>query len=430
MIDGRNAKPAPLMLAWMKYGETYKNRLACQNGEERPDKVKTLEDSWAVRKTDGWTVASVPGELRYHHRHSKNGSEAILYSHESVCSGLMYGGTVSAPAELAETVKELLEQAEFRFGHSKNAEYARCSLVPAGQAAAEEQGMLSVNAGEYVYVILESDLLVTENGRYATDCRTVRKQLSEALGSCGARIKEACPEDRTDYIRCSLTGGYHTMWHLYKPQIEVVAGGSVFCFEAESGGAIPSSFCLGEYLQEGMGSCRVMTGTEMETAVSAQKGSIAQNKEKDADESILKPFRTAVLSWQIEDNLSAGALALFRELKRDSQYRRIDSSRLRLMAEESSSPQELKIRIETMKNENRKNAGLVLLTKSFGDSLDTLQFLSLADAQLQTELDAAAEVDRKRIFDKCWKSFIRILLQLIARDLPEDNLTDDEEEWA
>ena len=54
----------------------------------------------------------------------------------------------------------------------------------------------------------------------------------------------------------------------------------------------------------------------------------------------------------------------------------------------------------------------------------------MVDTQLQTELDAAAEEDRKRIFDRCWKSFIRILLQLIARDLPENDLSDDEEEWA
>lgn len=71
-------------------------------------------------------------------------------------------------------------------------------------------------------------------------------------------------ENSLDYCRYHVIGGFQSTWQLQKPQIPVVRAGSVYCFKVKEDCDIPQTIRIGEFAQEGMGICSVMTVSDFE----------------------------------------------------------------------------------------------------------------------------------------------------------------------
>lgn len=426
VFRGIRTIPAPLMLAWRQYASAYCNRLA--EKLPRAEKLKIPEGKWAAPDDGGWCIHSVETEVNYHHRHAKaGGASAMLYSQESLPAGLVLGGSVSLPECLAEQAEQLISNAQFRFGRSKSAQYAKCSLVPAEEKSADESAILKIPEGETFFVLLESPLLLSANGRYAVDSETLRACLAEKLG---ADVEPECPDQLIDYARYTVLGGYHAQWHLFKPQTEALSGGSVFCFRTRAACTVPGFLRMGEFTQEGMGRCRVLTEQEMKeiTGITPEAAPKQRLPERPPEQAVLL-FRNAVTRQQAMDSMAATALRLFENsvlIMKD--YRRIDTGRLRLMLDEASSPAQLREWIRAIKIEKKKNAGLSLMDLALGKESEAETLPPPEGEQLRKRMDVWTEAEKKQFVTEQWKPFMRILLQMIARSQQSDQPDDTEEE--
>ena len=481
VIDGRRSTPAPLMIANLKNRKfsqenkdleiqsagdaMYGNRLVddrflkdVKNGGWRGEKIKTVEGLWAVETIDGWKIAGVETDTMYHHRHERNSEadaqkpslddEAMLYSHTSVPSGLIYGGEVTVPANLSKKAEELLRTAQLRFGHSRNAQYARCSLLSV-KPIDHHAGTVTVNAKSTIFVILESNTLISANGRYALDNASVRKAIGEALedeskgpvlSKSEIKTEYICPENCIDYVQYTTIGGYHAMWKLQKPQTCVVAGGSVFCFVADKGKDIPAEFTLGEYRQEGMGRCRVISEEEMKEKkiipraridtrykMKDEKTDVQSETQKSQDKEhemtdAQRAFKEALLINTAEESVSASAVVLAETVlkEKDGKYKDLDDGRLRTMLEESTDLANLRARLKPRKEgaqlDSKKKAAKALLDMVYGENDIRIVPKSLlrTNDKLLHEIDGENFDDKKRqaFCDDNWKRLLSIILKI------------------
>lgn len=263
VADGQRSVPTPLMLVYHKNKGEYKNRYPVYTGGE---KQKTLDGTYAVPVENGCKIVSVHSHTQYHYS-TKEG----LYMQTSLDAGMIYGGTVTVPVSLAETVKSLLTHTDFAFGRSRSAQYASCSLCGEPVQVNVRNDMRPTQLGEPVYVVLQSDLLLASEGIYRADNTAVRRFLAEKLD-----LEDKLPSGCTDYCQYHTVGGYNMMWQLQKPQLPVVRGGSVYVFCAK-GSNVPTRERFGEFLQEGFGLCRIYTAEEMKRLQTIKKVPAAQN---------------------------------------------------------------------------------------------------------------------------------------------------------
>ena len=380
-------------------------------------KVKTVEGQWAIKTKDGWKVAGVESDTRYHHRHGEQ-DETALYTHTSVPAGLIYGGIIDAPADCADELKKLLATAELRFGHSRNAQYARCSLWPmAADQAGQPEEELNVKKGEKVFVVLASNLLLSVDGLYALSNGEIREQIANALGM---KVRDDCPDGCIDYVQYVTLGGYHAMWYLQKPRISAVAGGSVFCFKAAEDGCIQPEFRLGEYQQEGLGLCRVMSADEMENHLFVLRTQvdhkfIMEQEETDAQ----KAFHVAMLKLVATQTVSEGAVALAKKMRKENNvYKALDCGRLRIMIEEAVDPSDLKRRFDDQKTDSKKAAANALYSLVFNDNINAPLLFNPkypgddSYKKLVNRIDNLDEGVKRQFCEANWKQLLQMVLKM------------------
>lgn len=407
MIDGKRSTPTPLMLVHLKNEGSYLNLYSAQGGAEGK-KQKTLGSTYAVQSENGFELASVSSHTRYHHSHTEDGG---LYMQDSLDAGMLYGGVVSAPTALAEAVCELLKAATLAFGRSRGAQYAACSIVSIA-VAPEQNDTIAPAAGESVYAVLQSDLILTKGGVYDISPEAVRAALAEKLG-----LEGKSPDSKKDYCLYHTIGGYQQMWQMQKPQIPAVRGGSVYCFKA-SGGKPPRMIQLGELVQEGFGVVRVFTQEEM--------NGLTQVKKKPVDAKCAETDNA-----QVQALISALVTASSKRValeKADAYYRKCGAKlehgivgRLRLMLSEAESYEDFIARIKSIKSSDEnseKEAGkgkiaLAWIQGLFGVgpfSLETLFGSAKILETLQNDADASGQLKED------WKTPINVLLHTAYYD--------------
>lgn len=464
VIGGMRSEPAPLMLASLKdrryseecrgytvpkdlkvssgdalYGNCLSDVRFNEGGSWRSDKQKSVEGLWAVRASEGWRIAGVETDTQYHHRH-KGEIDEMLYSHTSVPAGLIYGGTVTLPKNDQATVERLLCSAELRFGHSRNAQYARCALVPVEEEA-PNAGTIHVQKGEPVFVVLASNLLLSSDSQYAVDNGTVRTRLAEALNrwkieevGSEARVENACPEGCIDYVQYTTLGGYHAMWHLQKPQVCAVAGGSVFCLTAVAECDLPAEFRLGEYRQEGMGLCRVISFNEMKKSLFIPRTRVDSKYKMSKDETeAQRAFGGALLCFVAAEAVPASAVILAKaQYKNRGEYKGMDDGKLRTMIEEAGDIATLYKSIGNIKTGEKREA-----LKKFADaviggkeaeSVVRLEKLLCSNSALLAAVQSLDEGSREKFCEENWKRLLSMTLSMYKHGRPGEGASHDGEE--
>ena len=312
-------------------------------------KPKTLDTAFAalcqIPGTEKYRYVVAEPTVRTVYHYALNGTSQdpmlnpgtrTLYMQDSIEAGLVYGGTVLCEAEMVPYVLECLTKTDLRFGRSRSAQYAACSLKGRPSVESWEEKRISTVQGEAVYVVLKSDLALLKDGRYITEEGEVREILARQLG-----LSAALPQGCQDYCRYHVIGGYQATWQLQKPQVPVVRAGSVYCFEAK-GGELPSVIQAGEFAQEGFGVCDIIPKEKMEKLSLVERGRI-DCAEPEQDEEYIKNIYTMLLA-------DAGIEALQRYAL---DYPAIDDGlpvgRLRCMLSEARDYKDLLGMIGTMK---------------------------------------------------------------------------------
>ena len=296
VIDGIISDPAPMMLVKLKNREgQLMNHLAAEDTAWKNLKPKTVDGAFAVlykqtgKKERGYAVAQPSVHTVYHYTvngtvqdefFKEVGNGRTLYMQDSIDAGTVYGGTVICTAEKAEDVIKCLKSTKLRFGRSRSAQYAGCSLKEEPDIEVLKEEKITALKGEPVYVILKSDLALQKEARYVTNNEAIRQALAEQLP-----VTDELPDKEQDYCRYHTIGGYQNTWQLQKPQVPVVRAGSVYCFKA-SGDMLPSYIQVGDFQQERFGVCTVLTTRQMKDTSLVREGTIERAAPKEVTERI------------------------------------------------------------------------------------------------------------------------------------------------
>ena len=329
-----------------------------------------------------------------------------MYMQESIDAGVVYGGTVICSPNMAEDIVTLLCEADLRFGRSRSAQYAVCSLKEITNLEPFKEERIRTEKGENVYVILKSDLALQKDGIFITDAGEVRRILSEKAG-----LNDKIPEGRQDYCRYHTIGGYQSTWQLQKPHVPVVRAGSVYCFEA-AGNDIPSIVQVGSFPQEGMGMCYIVPEKGMKEAALVKEGKIDRPEPQKSEEYIRDVYIKLLVSAGLEK---------MREYALDFKLpnEKIPVGRLRLMLSEAKEYKDLLRMIGTIKESDTSSENEVSrkqisenLVKSIytepGEDKISLNKILGEDEDLCKEIEYFSEAEKSLLEN--WKLPLEIIL--------------------
>ena len=345
-ISGKRSVPTPLMLVYLKNEKCYKNPYAVEENEIAGKKQKTMGGSYAVDTGSGFALASIRSHTLYHHSHGEHGT---LYMQDSLDASMVFRGIVTAPTAMAETVCGLLSKTRFAFGRSKSAQYAACSLYGKIEVFPAKQELRSAEAGSPIYAVLQSDLVLTQDGIYEVRPDTVREALADALN---ADADDAPGKDCCEY---HVVGGYQQMWQMQKPQIPAMRGGSVFCLRAK-GTEVPHQITLGEFGQEGFGVIQVYTESEMRDRKDVRRTDVEEKGQSAEGSEWRDKLKTALTVAACKRAMGENAMKYYYEKVRGDQRFRSGRTgligRLRLMLAEAKNYPDLLERIQSIKDSN------------------------------------------------------------------------------
>jgi CRISPR-associated protein Csx10 len=414
VIDGKRSAPTPLTLVYLKNEDCYINQ-ASEKAEELADKKrKTLEGTYAVQVENGYHIASVRSHTLYHHQIGSGEEESVLYMQSSLDEGMLYGGTVDVPASLAQTVCALLQTMDMRFGRSRSAQYAACSLAEGPNVEPLEAQTVKPAAGETIYVVLRSDLILAKDGLYETETGAVRAALAQKLGLQNTDK----PQNASDRCLYHTVGGYQAQWQLQKPQIPAVRGGSVYCFVAD-GQELPAAFRLGEYAQEGFGQCLVQTERQMKALGRVSKTEV-DRKQPQEDAAQIQRLQTALIVAAARQHLAQAAYQYYREHRRElNEMGHGLIGRLRRMLDEAEDLNDMRARADSIKPSDasaekpttHKETAQKLLENLYGAQEEPMLPHLLQQAPALLELaknDASAQAQ----IEAEWKALLARVLHL------------------
>lgn len=261
--------PAPLYLNRLKKTKVFVNLLAentdvpeedaekydVKNGNQ-PKKLKTHYVHETAPNT--YKVAEADREILYH-----NSQTEQLYYLEAVSEGQYFRGRIYTDRKYASLLKNLLEQARLSFGKSRTAQYGACELVAGVTLESIQSEELSLEGGESVAVVLESDAVFLNETGYTVRFEEVKELVGERLG-----IPYDKTVDKGSILQTKEITGYNTTWNLRRPGIPGVKAGSVLVYtipeDSHWSKALRSDEkFVGEKNQEGCGEVRILKCRDM-----------------------------------------------------------------------------------------------------------------------------------------------------------------------
>lgn len=409
-IGGERSVPAPLMLAQCARSGDCVNRFGADDSW-RSEKLRTLEGSYAVEREDGYELARARTRTSYHHRRAASGVSEQLYTQDALESGMLYAGSVILPGELAPLACTLLRESDLRFGHSKNAEYAKCALAGEPEPHSLTADTLRPGAGEPVFAVLESDLACSDGGLYMTSHAAFRSLIARNLG-----VRDEVPAGFMDCCLSHELSGYHAQWRMQKPRVPAVMGGSVFCFVA---GGAPVERCsfLGDYRQEGLGRVRVLTLEEIGRRTQIHWADVDRHEQSEALSVEAACLRSEMTVAAALDAMRDRARQFVEDAGNWKFLSGCPLSRLRLMLSEAGDYGDFLKRVDTIRpsdvsGENRGRAANArdVMARLYGNgAAPALEYL-VADAEVR-RLVEADERAREQI-ENDWKLLMEDVLHL------------------
>lgn len=406
VIEGAISDPVPMMLVKLKNNENRKiNHLVEETDNWKTMKPKTMDGSFAavVEKKETreqvYFVAEPEIHTVYHNSINRKAadfaedSQNSLYMQDSIDAGMIYGGTVTCPKYMENLITLCLKTASLRFGRSRSAQYAACSLKEIVKVEKKTQNTVKTQKEEVVYVILKSDLIYSKNGAYTTDSGDIRSAIADKLA-----LSSDHPEHCIDYCRYHTIGGYQSVWQLQKPQIPAVKAGSIYCFKS-NGETLPEEIIIGGFSQEGMGVCRITTREKLMNITKVRAGEIdrveADNKQDRKDK-----IYTELLVLTGIETMQRYALDHLDEMPAN-----LPIARLRLMLSEADSYENLQKLINGMKESD------VSSEKVTSKREDSTRFLESIYGKMSSDEEKSSGKKKSEDTDSSKKRILKKILQ-------------------
>lgn len=406
VIDDQISSAVPTMLVKLKNDPGRMINIFSQTDEEwKKLKPKTMDGYFACQKrTDGiltgYKIASVKTHAQYHN----NLTEQTLYMQDSINEGYIYGGTVIFEGKHYNKIIELLREASFRFGRSRNVQYSNCKLIELEEPVecTINKSQKKVNPGDCLYVILKSDLIFNKEGIYLTDSNEIRNEIAQTL-----ELSDC--ESNSDNIKYGVIGGYNNMWQMQKTRIPAVKAGSVFCFKAKNQ-AVLSDVILGEFQQEGFGRCEIITESEIKKIKDIENDSVKRQPYSD-DLKTTKTVEIKLTELMVRELLLkyANDYKESEQTDKKGDKAELPIGRLRLMLSESLDYNMFISKIKTMKtsdvsskSEGKRKRSLDFVYDFYGENTIDWKKLFKQSPQLYEAITKDSDT-LVRIEKKYWK---------------------------
>lgn len=421
VINDMISNPIPAVIMKLKNDNNKLiNSFTCEDNDWKKKKPKSLDGYYMSHdKVKGMCYIAQPEiQTTYHNRINtpdSNRDDKGLYIQDSIKQGVVYGGYVILPANLKESVKELLSENDIRIGRGKKVQYGAATIRNV-EIIDHAPDIINASEGEPVFAVLRSDLVLRDGTGVRTDENYIREVISEALN-----INNIIPEGYHDICRYHVITGYNNMWQMQKPKIQAVMAGSVYCFTCKAGN-YPSEIVLGEYQQEGLGLIELMSLNNMKEIHNIRQGNITKKKYAEDKEAVQRLYN-ALLYEACLDKMNEYAFTFKETVEKRSKntdkfkFEKVPVGRLRLMLQESADICDLWAKIEEMKTSDvssedvgKKKNTSELIKRFYGNkTIDYKQIIK--DEQLWEEVNSNSVV--YEMVKKHWKEPLFTLLHMI-----------------
>lgn len=306
-----------------------------------------------------WKPVEVETEINYHHSTGKDGT---LYTQECLSQGQCFAGFIDCPGNMATVLEQALLDGDLSFGRSKTAQYSRCALEECDIDYGMMGETIDVVEGHRYAFLLDSDVLIADQGRYTTRYKDLERHIAEGCGVWFARpdIRQESPagEDPKPLVTSisyRKVTGFNAKWRHKRPHVTAFAAGSCIGFTASSSQErVPVVMYVGDRQAEGFGRVLLVDCDAVEPV---------NNGEAPVECAGAEPVTTReacrLLAVGIAD---AKRRSLFQGAHRLSPT---FVSRLTRMAQESQDAVDLDVRLQSIKDTTKQETAVGLVDELF-----------------------------------------------------------------
>ncbi len=376
--------PAPRFLGRIKATDENKDK-----GIKNPLKENLTEKQFKTLKNgyinEKYGLKNVKTEIAYHNALL---SEEGLYMQYCVSSGQYFSGSIIADGEKMERIYPLFAKGELSFGKSKTAQYSRC-IVTSVKVNEHCERTIMIRKGEKTAYILESDLvLLDENGNHSVSFDEICKALGVDMNTV----------DPFSNIATRVVSGYNAKWNLKKPQFPAYVSGSSIIFTAEKDTELPERFVIGEKQNEGYGVIRVLPNADLfevtETSnigMEEKNSSVFSEKIEEIKKESKRIDKAILTANKIGENTNKDGKTY------TSSLNSTQTSRIILMAKESSDYGDFKKRLDSIKTNDVKKDARFFFGNLNGDWKDLQQEIILTLTVRKYQLRGGKNEFRKNL---------------------------------
>ncbi len=325
---------------------------------------------------DGRIISPTTERIYHNALHHDPAQEGGLYTQTALNSHQYFRGTLTGSGADLQVLADLLQQGGLRFGRSKTAQYASCTLV-ALQLEEDAPETVTPDAEGLLAFTAQSDImLLDENGSYAATAAALCKAL-------GQQPESLLPASLLKYRTVS---GFSSVIGLQRAHCRVIAAGSTLVAKVPAGD-YPVLRFIGEAQNEGFGAVRCFPAAQYRFG---RECSLTLADRCAADIPEITAFLERYQHLD-EKRLIAVRFAQEREKRfKTETWNAAFIGRLTLMTKEAADADDLQKRFNSIKSESKRTAANQLL-KEIGEKAGWQELQSF----LLTVLTAAKYI-RKR----------------------------------
>jgi len=347
--------PVPLCYAKMKQAETYVN-LAKEEDTNKGDTPKTINRGYV--DVDG-KIIEPKKEIIYHHRHRFNNSsdDALLYMQTAISANHTFNGSIKGKGKYLNELVPIIDSGFIRVGKSRTAQYGHCCIKIEKEKKIKEEFFDLL--GEDIVVVLQSDILLLNNGIYSWDEKFLLEEIEMKAGIVfggNGMVGISTYDRKVSSIAYKIITGYNGVWNLKKPQAKAFKAGSVMIYRNVSG-KVKQTIFIGARQNEGYGVCRIMRLSEM-PELYKESNLILKEQNSEPSPQFEQLLKDKDRAMQVQE----AAIKFAKEnIEMLSSISISQLDRVRRMAEDADDENDLNNRIGSIRSVSVKNAFIDLI---------------------------------------------------------------------
>lgn len=315
--------------------------------------IKPIKKGYITKGLEN-DIINARTERVYHNavENLKTENKGGLYTQNCLQAGQYMRGTITASGAQMRTILHLLETEPLRFGRSKTAQYAKCSLAAWHVEPERTDEQVQIAAGQYTIYALTSDVILMDAyGNY---------DVSETMLCTELGITDEI--DSFSSLKYTVIKGFLKVTGLQKAHIRALAAGSVIIVKAKETCTLPAVKYIGEQQNAGFGQVRIFQADQL---MANAKNVLASAKPKRIENEQITQF---FADTEAEDNRTRKAVRFVRDhIKTFSEWNPAFVGRVTLMTKQSKDLEDLQERLKCIKTKAKRSQALDLSERVVAD---------------------------------------------------------------